>query len=118
MNIKLPLQIFQGADFVRNFYYQNAASEPINITGYTARMEARQTTEAGAPVVFDISTSDFITVIGVQGLISILIPASATVDYDLLVDGVWDLFIYGPSNVPTTRLVGGVINITESVTRE
>lgn len=115
--VSVPLNIFIGATLTKNFIYQDSNGNPIDITGYSAKLMGRQTVDSNNPPIVSISTSNYIAINGPQGLISVNVPANITSVYPEITGGVWDLFIYGTANIPSIRLVGGQLNIIESVTR-
>lgn len=115
--VKLPIVMFTDETWTESFYYESAPGIPIDITGYTAKMQARRTANSSDPAFLSVSTSDYITITGTLGLVLVSIPRSVTVALPLVEEAVWDLFIYGPGGNPAIRLVGGPIAVRESVTR-
>lgn len=108
-----PIILVKGTDFYLPINYVIEAGDfeyPVNLTGYTARMQIRSTiASTGTPLV-DISTEDgTISIDGLNGKIELNIPKSITVDlpagvwaYDCLVTNVSDLteqIIFGSATV-------------------
>jgi hypothetical protein len=60
---KLDITIEQGAEFVMNLTWKNPAGSPVNLTGYTAKMQARLKYSDITPLV-TFSTSDGTIVLG------------------------------------------------------
>lgn len=67
----------QGSTFTRTLTYKDNAGNPINLTGYSAKMQVRTATDATS-VLLELSTANGrITLGGVLGTISLNAPASA-----------------------------------------
>ncbi len=112
-----PLVIPQGATYIRTIEYLDSDEEAINLTGYTALMQFRNTVESEGDPIIELSTSDgTITITALTGLITISIPASTTEALDNALEMVYDLFIYSPTNI-ATRLLAGNATVSGSVTR-
>lgn len=66
----------QGSTFTRSITYNDSAGNPINLTGYTAKMQVRETIDS-ATVVLELSTTNGrIALGGVAGTISLTVPAA------------------------------------------
>ena len=89
---------------------------PLDLTGYTARMQVRGT--VGSPDTLFSLTSDLgggITIIGATGTMTLLVSDSVTAAWTWTY-GVYDLEIESPSG-ETTRLLKGEVEINSEVTR-
>jgi hypothetical protein len=88
---------------------------PVDLTGYTARMQIRETVD-DEDVVLELTTENGgITLGGTNGQITLLIDADDTAA--LTVDkAVYDLELIDGSGI-VTRLVSGEITVTKEVTR-
>ena len=117
--IEVPIQFYQGETYIPPaIAYVDQNGAPVNLTNYTATFTIRQTTGSTNPAILVATTGNGeITIDGPNGLIQISIPASVTALLAAPFEGVWDLWIYGPANVPSTRLVGGNASILLPVTR-
>jgi hypothetical protein len=85
--------------------------EPIDLTGYTARMYARTVDES-----FEVDLSDKVTFPDPEeGQILISIPADETVDYPAGQTLVYDLEIESAGG-QVTRLIQGRLTVSQEVT--
>lgn len=104
----------QGSTFNRRITYK-IDETPVNLTGYSSRLQVRETHYA-TDVIADLSTTNGnITLGGSAGTIDILISASATALFN---PGTWvyDLEIQSSGGI-VDRLVEGNFIITPEVTR-
>lgn len=88
---------------------------PVNLTGYTARMQIRETIESTTIIQSLTTENGGITLGGVAGTITLLISATdtATFTFDA---AVYDVEIIGTDGVVTTVLSGNVY-LTDETTR-
>jgi len=105
--------IEQGVTFQLSLTWKDSTASPVNLTGYSARMQVRETYESEDTLVSLVSPTD-ITLGGALGTILITIPA-ATTGLLSFVEGVYDLELITGSNV--TRLLQGKATISREVTR-
>ena len=114
---QVPISFYAGETFVPPpISWIDVNGNPVNISGFSATMMARVTTNSLNPPEILASTGNgLITVNGTMGTIQINISSTVTGTLSPFC-GVWDLFVYSPAGV-ATRLVGGNINILEPVTR-
>ena len=103
----------QGSTFRRTLTY-TLDEVPVNLTGYSSRLQVREAYYSTDPVVSLVSGSG-ITMGGSAGTIYILISASVTSGFPTGTH-VYDLEIISPSNI-VDRLVEGTFNVTPEVTR-
>lgn len=103
----------QGSTFRRTLTY-TLDNVPINLSGYSSRLQVRQAYYSDNPMIF-LQSGSGITLGGSAGTIDILIAASAT---SLLPAGphVYDLEIVSPSDI-VDRLIEGKFHVTPEVTR-
>ena len=112
MNVS-NLTIHKGATFKQNILYQDSTGAAIPLTGYTARMQIRQSYQSD--VLQELTTENGgITITALTGSIDLLITATDTALLPALT-GVYDLEIITGTDV--TRLLEGKTIITENVTR-
>lgn len=105
-------RIRQGSTFTKQFTW-NVADDPVNLTGYTARMQARRSADASTTIL-SLTSSDYISLGGAAGTISFNIPASVTTNYE---SGsfVYDLELVNGATV--TPLLAGQLLIDAEITR-
>ena len=104
---------YQGATFDLNFTVKLAGTA-IDLTGYTARMQVRESAEAGSAVLSLATGGSGITLGGTAGSIAITAAATATA----AVDGgayVYDIELVSGSVV--TRILQGNFKVLPEVTR-
>lgn len=111
---KLDLTIEQGATFRHVLYWTDAADQPVNITGYTARMHIREHVTSTTALLQLTTENGRITLVGAEGKITLFLTAvdSAAITWSR---GVYDLELVNGSEV--TRLVQGKVFISKEVTR-
>ena len=103
----------QGSTFQRTVTYK-IDNVPVNLTGYSGRLQVRETHDATDYIVSLINGSG-ITMGGSAGTIGILIADDVTANF-ITGDHVYDLEIES-TNGTTTRLIEGRFNVTPEVTR-
>lgn len=109
------ITIEQGADFFINLTYKDDTGSPIDLTGYSARMQVREDYSSATALVDATTGNGDITLGGVSGSIDIHIPASVTgaLNFDT---GKYDIEIVDASGV-VTRLLQGSVVLSPEVTR-
>jgi len=99
------LVIEQRATFKLRLAYKNAQKKPINLTGFTAKMQIR---DAGGSLIANLTTSNGgITISGSAGLIDLLISASDTSAMNFT-SALYDLVLIAPDSTDTRLLQGKV----------
>jgi selenophosphate synthetase-related protein len=108
------ITIEQGATFTMSLTWKDSTGSPVNLTGYTARMQVRENYEAESTLVSLTSSGGDITLGGALGTIAVTIAASAT-QLLQLDEAVYDLELVNGATV--TRLIQGRAIISREVTR-
>lgn len=107
--------IEQGATFYQQIVWKDSAGDPIDLTGYTARMQLRKTVKA-TDVILSLTTENGrITLGGAEGTITLEVDAEDTADLTEFC-GVYDLEVEA-SDGTVTRLLQGQIEVSREVTR-
>jgi hypothetical protein len=107
--------IEQGATFQLNLVYKDSGGSPIDISGYTARMQVRRSYDAPTALLDLTTENGAITLGGVAG--SLVVEAGPTLTRDLPAKGgVYDLELVAPSGV-VVRLIRGTATISPEVTK-
>ena len=107
--------IEQGATFTWNLIWNDSTSTPVDLTGYTARMQVRKT-KASTEKLLDLTTENGgITLGGALGTIAVVASAALTEAVDAK-SGVYDLELESASGV-VKRLIEGEVTISLEVTR-
>jgi hypothetical protein len=87
-----------------------ASPQAVDITGYTAAMQFR--TYYGGSLLYDASSN--ITLGGVLGTITLIIPATTTETFTWY-QGVYDLLMTSSQGI-VTRLLAGNVSVSQGVT--
>jgi hypothetical protein len=109
------LTINQGATFELTITWKDSAGTAINLTGYSARMQVRETYSSTSSVV-SLTNGSGITLGGSAGTIAIVISATTTAGLTAPFSGVYDLELVSAAGV-VTRLLQGAATVTPEVTR-
>lgn len=104
----------QGSSLSRVVTYSDANSSPINLTGYTARMQVRPRASSGYAYLTLTSPSGGLTLGGTTGTITILVDGSVT---SAIPAGnyVYDLEVVNGAYVD--KVMGGDFTLSAEVTR-
>lgn len=107
--------IEQGATFRMSATWKDSAGAPVNITGYTARMQVRRRYN-DPTILLNFSTTNGAIVLGGSAG-TITITGAATVTDDVAArTGVYDLELVSADGT-VTRLLEGGVTISPEVTR-
>jgi len=113
---KHNITIEEGSTFSQRWTYKDVNGNPIDLTGYTARMQVREK-HSSSTAVIDISDGNGITLGGAAGTIDIEILPAATINLALPKGfGVYDMELTPPDG-KTFRLMEGGVKYTREVTR-
>ena len=98
-----------------NAIWKDSNDNPVDLTGYTARMQARDTEDA-TTAWFDVDEGDYIALGGAAGTVDVAVPPAitGTVTAD---DGVYDLMLTSPGGV-TTRFLWGCVCVDKGITHD
>ena len=107
------ITIEQGVTFQLNLTWKDSNDAPLNLTGYSARMQVRETYDSEDTLVSLTSPGD-ITLGGALGTILITIQPAVTSILQF-VEGVYDLELVSAGVV--TRLLQGKATISREVTK-
>lgn len=107
------ITIEQGATFTLSATWKDSAGVPVNLTGYSARMQVRSTYE-NEDVLVSLTSPTNITLGGALGTILATISATDTQKLSIQ-EGVYDLELELSGVV--TRLLQGRATISREVTR-
>lgn len=109
---KYKIFVEQGATYTLNFTLYNG-NTVWNLTGYTARLQARDSIEDSA-TIFSATDANYITLGGNLGTFQMVIPAAITAG---LPDGhfIYDLELVSGTTV--YRVIQGAFVVSPEVTR-
>lgn len=108
------ITIEQGATFTLSATWKDSTGAPVNLTGYSARMQVRPDYESEEVLVSITSTSG-IVLGGALGTIVATVSATDTQKLNIQ-KGVYDLELQSTGGV-VTRLLQGFATISREVTR-
>jgi hypothetical protein len=108
------ITIEQGTTFQMNLVWEYDG-DPIDLTGYTARMQVRRTHRSDSALLTFTTENGAITLGGAAGTIQIVGAASLTDDVPSK-PCVYDLEMVSPGGI-VTRLIEGTATVTPEVTR-
>jgi hypothetical protein len=109
---KLNLLVEQGATFSKRLVWRDKNKRPVNLTGYTAKMQVRATA-ASAEVIYELSTANGCITLSSGGVVQLDIESS---DTSTLRAGVYDLELSAPGG-QVYRLIEGKLTVSPEVTR-
>ena len=110
---KLNISVEQGATFSKRLVWRDKNKRPVNLTGYTAKMQVRAS--ASSPVViFELSTANGRISFPGAGVVQLDISAS---DTDTIGAGVYDLKLYAPAG-QEIRFIEGKFTVLPGVTKD
>ena len=105
--------IEQGTSFSKPFVYKDSLGLPIDLSGFTARMQMRPS-KSSSMVLLDLTTENGgIVIDGPAGAVTLVFTEAMT--SALSRSGVYDLELVNGSTV--MRLVEGEITLSKEVTR-
>ena len=107
--------IEQGTTFTIAFAYRDSAGNPINITGFSARMHARQPIESARTLINATTANGLLAITGVTGTITLSMTATQTAALNFTTAR-YDLELESPAGI-VTRLIEGTITLSKEVTR-
>lgn len=108
-------QIEQGATLLKPIVWKDSAGAAVNLTGYTAKMQVRQSA-ASTDVLLELSTANSrLTITPLTGTITMIFSATLTAAIDWS-RGKYDLELTS-SDGTVTRLIEGQISVSKEITR-
>ncbi len=110
---KLDLCLYRSDNFNHQITWQDSAGNPIDLTGYTAKMQARKNI-GNTNVLMTATEVDGLILGGTAGTVDIqLSPAQTNISNQ---DNVYDLEVTSPAAVVTT-LIQGLFVVIQDITR-
>ena len=107
--------IEQGATYQKTFTWKGSDETPVDITGYTARMQIRRK-KSSVDFEHEATTENGgITLGDTAGTVAVLIPATDTAALTIT-KGTYDLELVDPQGV-VYRLIEGGVEVSKEVTR-
>lgn len=113
--VRRDITIPQGGIFRMNIAVQNSDKTVRDLTGYSARMQVRESVSSLVTLVEATTANGYITISLVSGIVMVLIPSDIT-EAMVWSAGVYDLEIY-TDDTDVERLVEGNAALSLEVTR-
>ena len=111
---KLKLGLEQGAT-LRKLFTWKADGVPVSLTGWTARMQVRESIDA-TDIIHELTTENGGVILAAEpGAFTLYIGAADTAAFDFE-NAVYDLEFIAP-NGDVTRLMQGEVTLSREVTR-
>jgi len=110
LNLTFP----QGATWSLALTWNDDGGDPINLTGYTARMQVRPSYDASTTVL-SLTNGSGLTLGGAAGTVTLRVEAATTTTVSAATY-VYDLELQSGGG-EVTRLVEGTLEVTPEVTR-
>ena len=107
--------IEQGTTLMKPFIWKDSDGVPVDLTGYTAKMQVRQSPQSGTVLLELSTTNGRITLGGASGTITLALIASTTAAINWR-RGVYDIELTSGDGT-VTRLIEGEIQVSKEVTR-
>lgn len=103
----VPLTIIQAATFIQAITWFGPDGNPIDLTGYSADMQFRETVEdTGSPIIHISTTGGGITLGGVLGTVTCTVSSTTTSALSNGQQLVYNLFLTSPGGVVYPLMAG------------
>lgn len=109
------ITVEQGATFTLDLVYKDNVGTPIDLTGYTARMQIRRSYSATSPLATFTTENGRIVLGTTDGTVSVTGEAALTASIGVR-NAVYDLELISPTGV-VTRLIRGSVSVSPEVTK-
>lgn len=118
MATRYDINCEQGATLRRQIIWRDADGEPVDLTGYSARMHVRETVESSAIVLECTTENGRITLGGETGVILLEVEAMTMEEINAPFTYRYDLeLVVGPAP-DVVRLIEGRFKVAAEVTRD
>lgn len=108
-------EIEQGSTLLKPIVWKDSTGAPVNLTGYTAKMQIRQSV-ASTDVLLEMSTvNGKISITPLTGTITLIFSAATTAAITWK-RGKYDLELTSTDGA-VTRLIEGQISVSQEITR-
>ena len=112
---RVDLYVPQGSTYIHTFEYVASDGSAIDLTGYTARMQIRETVDATTTIYEATSAGGEITTTPLEGKVVLTIDATDTSAFTFST-AVYDLELEA-TDTTVIRLVKGKVKLDKEVTR-
>lgn len=108
-------EIIQGATFTQPFVWKDGDGDPVDLTGYTARMQVRKSVQAEDVLLEATTANGRIVIDPLTGTFTLTLSASVTESIDWLC-GQYDIELVDSDGV-VVRILEGHIAVSREITR-
>lgn len=108
--------VYQGTDYAQQLIWRDNGVTPVNLTGFTARMQIRKRVSSETPFIELTTENGGITLGGALGTIDLHMTPAQTAALSWRGEAVYDLELV-PANGAVTRLMEGKVILSPEVTR-
>jgi zona occludens toxin (predicted ATPase) len=108
-------EIEQGATLLKPIVWKDSTGAAVNLTGYTAKMQVRQSTSSDEVLLELSNTNGKLTITPLTGTVTMVFSAATTADIDWK-RGKYDLELTAADGT-VTRLIEGEITVSREITR-
>ena len=115
MSAHIDLEIEQGATFTADLSAADAAGDPIDLTGYTARMSIKRDARESTALLELTTANGRILITAATGLVQLVLTAAETAAISTWTRGVYDLELVSAGG-DVTRLAEGAVSVSANVT--
>lgn len=109
----LDIPIEQGATFTLDLSVTDDAGDPIDLTGYTARMSVKRDARETAALLELTTANVRIVITAASGLVTLILTAAETAAITTWTRGVYDLELISAGGTVTRLCEGAVIILAE-----
>lgn len=112
----LNLTIYQGSTFYKKFTWLESRNTPVDITGYTFRMQIRESIDSALVLAeFTSETGEFYLEDPAAGIFALEVPSTKTEEFTFE-SGVYDIECIFPDG-RVSRIIEGKVSLSREVTR-
>jgi hypothetical protein len=104
----------QGATYTFDVVWNDSNGQPINLTGYSAKMQVRDQA-GGKQLAFTLTHVDGIAINGPLGKITVTISAERT-NKLIYPKSFYDILLTAPDSITKTRILEGTLTLSRAVT--
>lgn len=112
---KIDLTIDKGATYRKTFFWKDSAGVPIDLTGYTARMQIRENYSSNTLIAELTTENGGITITPLEGKIELFLSDTDTTALTQS-KGVYDIELLAPGG-DVIKFLRGYVSILQEVTK-
>lgn len=109
-------EIIQGATFTQPFVWKDGDGDPVDLTGYAARMQVRKSVQAKDVLLEATTANGRIVIYPLTGTFTLSLPAAVTESLDWLC-GRYDIELVASDGF-VVRILEGTVSVSREITRD